>query len=44
MEPVIQKDTTGLGIASSAALAGFSYAQDRRKAKALGIYAAEAAL
>jgi len=44
MEPVIQEETTGCGIAASAALAGISYAEARRKANALGIYAEDTAL
>ncbi|GAB0153840.1 hypothetical protein MnBA_32400 [Marinobacterium sp. BA1] len=44
MEPVIQEETTGCGIAASAALAGVSYAEAKRKANALGIYAADTAL
>ncbi|MGM0542672.1 MAG: hypothetical protein ACQERP_02170 [Pseudomonadota bacterium] len=44
MEPVIQEETTGCGVAVSAALAGVSYAEAKRKANALGIYAADKAL
>jgi len=44
MNPVIQEETTGCGIAACAALAGISYAEARRKANALGIYAADTAL
>jgi hypothetical protein len=44
MEPVIQEETTGCGIAASAALAGVSYAEAKRKANALGIYAADTSL
>lgn len=44
MEPVIQEETTGCGIAASAVLAGVSYAEARRKANALGIHAADTAL
>jgi len=44
MEPVIQEETSGCGIAASAALAGISYAEAKRRANALGIYAADTAL
>jgi hypothetical protein len=44
MEPVIQEETTGCGIAASAALAGVSYIEAKRKANALGIYATDTAL
>ena len=44
MEPVIQEEATGCGIAASAALAGISYAEAKRKANALGIYAADTSL
>lgn len=44
MEPVIQEETTGCGIAASAVLAGVSYAEARRKANALGIYAEDTSL
>ncbi|MFC4257753.1 hypothetical protein ACFOZ5_01770 [Marinobacter lacisalsi] len=44
MEPVIQEETTGCGIAACAALAGVSYGEARRKASALGIHAANTAL
>ncbi len=44
MKPVVQEETTGCGIAASAALAGISYAEAKRKANALGIYAADTAL
>ena len=44
MEPVIQEEPTGCGIAASAALAGVSYAEAKQKANALGIYAADTAL
>ncbi len=44
MEPVVQEETTGCGIAASAALAGISYAEAKRKANALGIYAEDTAL
>ncbi|MCL1478527.1 MAG: hypothetical protein MH219_13855 [Marinobacter sp.] len=44
MEPVIQEELTGCGIAASAALAGVSYVEAKQKANALGIYAADTAL
>ncbi|WP_227544254.1 hypothetical protein [Marinobacter salarius] len=44
MEPVVQEETTGCGIAASAALAGISYAEAKRAANALGIYADDTAL
>ncbi|WP_328185126.1 hypothetical protein [Marinobacter sp. OP 3.4] len=44
MKPVIQEEITGCGIAASAALAGVSYAEAKRKANALGIYAEDTAL
>lgn len=44
MEPVIQEETTGCGIAASAVLAGVSYEEARRQACALGIHAADTAL
>ncbi len=44
MEPVIQEETTGCGIAASAALAGVSYTEAKLKANALGIYAADTSL
>lgn len=44
MKPVIQEETTGCGIAACAALAGVSYAEAKRKANALGIYAEDTAL
>ena len=44
MEPVIQEEPTGCGIAASAALAGVSYAEAKQKANALGIYAADTTL
>ena len=44
MEPVVQEETTGCGIAASAALAGISYAEAKRTANALGIYADDTAL
>nr|WP_298523124.1 hypothetical protein [uncultured Halomonas sp.] len=44
MKPVIQEEVSGCGIAASAALAGVSYAEAKRKANALGIYATDTAL
>src|SRR5690554_7129720 len=44
MEPVIQEEPTGCGIAASAALAGVSYAEAKKKANALGIYSADKSL
>lgn len=44
MEPVVQEETTGCGIAASAALADISYAEAKRTANALGIYANDTAL
>jgi len=44
MEPVIQEEITGCGIAASAALAGIGYAEAKSKANALGIYAADTSL
>ncbi|MFO7582612.1 hypothetical protein [Guyparkeria sp.] len=44
MEPVIQEEISGCGIAASAVLAGVSYAQARRKANALGIHAKDETL
>ncbi|MFL1465343.1 hypothetical protein ACQUWM_01640 [Marinobacter sp. DUT-3] len=44
MEPVIQEEVTGCGIAASAAIAGVTYAEAKKRANALGIYAADKAL
>lgn len=44
MTPVIQQEPTGCGIAVSAALAGISYAEAKRCANVLGIYAGDTAL
>ena len=44
MEPVIQEEPTGCGIAASAALAGVIYAEAKKKANALGIYSADKSL
>jgi len=41
MKSVIQKEKTGCGIASAAALAGVSYDRAKAKAARLGIYAAD---
>ncbi len=44
MKPVIQQEKTGCAIASSAAIAGISYAQAKRIANELGIVASDPAL
>lgn len=44
MNPVIQEEISGCGIASCAALAGITYAQAKETANALGIYAEDTAL
>lgn len=44
MQPVIQEEISGCGIAASAVLAGMSYSEAKQKANALGIYAADKAL
>ncbi|MFN3582242.1 MAG: hypothetical protein ACK4VV_17430 [Pseudomonas sp.] len=44
MQPVIQEQPTGCGIAACAALAGVSYAQARKVANGLGIFAEDPAL
>ncbi len=44
MEPVIQEETTGCGIASAAAIAGISYQQAKAKANQLGIRAQDSSL
>jgi ABC-type bacteriocin/lantibiotic exporter with double-glycine peptidase domain len=44
MNPVIQEEISGCGIASCAALAGITYAQAKETANALGIYAEDIAL
>lgn len=44
MEPVIQEELTGCGIAACATLAGVSYAEAQQKANALGIYATDTTL
>jgi len=44
MNPVIQEETTGCGIAASATLAGISYCQAKQTANRLGIYADDQSL
>jgi len=44
MKPVVQKEATGCGIASSAAIAGVSYDEAKKIANAMGIYAADQSL
>ena len=44
MKPVIQQETTGCAIASSAALAGISYAAAKKVAASLGITARDSSL
>ncbi len=44
MVPVLQEEVSGCGIAASAALAGVSYSEAKRKANALGIDAQDKAL
>lgn len=44
MQPVIQEEISGCGIAASAVLAGISYAEAKRKASTLGIYAEDPSL
>lgn len=44
MKPVVQRERTGCGIASVAALAGVSYAQTKRAADRLGISAEDSRL
>ncbi|MDR5907425.1 hypothetical protein [Franzmannia qiaohouensis] len=44
MKPVIQEEISGCGIAASATLAGISYAEAKRRANALGIYAVDPTL
>ncbi len=44
MEPVIQEEASGCGIAASAALAGVSYADAKRVANDLGIHAEDMTL
>lgn len=44
MEPVIQEEISGCGIAACAALAGISYEEAKTKANALGIFASDPTL
>jgi hypothetical protein len=44
IEVVIQGEITGCGIAATAALAGLSYAEAKKKASVLGVYAADTSL
>lgn len=44
LQPVIQEQTSGCGIASSAVLLGLSYAQMKAIANAMGIFAEDTAL
>jgi ABC-type bacteriocin/lantibiotic exporter with double-glycine peptidase domain len=44
MKPVIQEETSGCGIASSAAIAGISYSEAKAVANAIGIYAEDQSL
>ncbi|WP_275287176.1 hypothetical protein [Halomonas elongata] len=44
MDPVIQEETSGCGIAASAALAGVSYREAKRVANGLGIHAEDKTL
>ncbi|UYG08765.1 hypothetical protein [Halomonas sp. M4R1S46] len=44
MEPVIQEELSGCGIAASAALAGVSYPEAKRVANSLGIHAEDKTL
>lgn len=44
MEPVIQEEATGCGIAAIATLADISYVEAKRKANAHGIYATDTTL
>ena len=44
MNPVIQEEISGCGIASAAAIAGISYQQARQVANSLGIHAEDEAL
>lgn len=44
MEPAIQEEISGCGIAASAVLAGISYSEAQRIANSLGIYAEDKAL
>lgn len=44
MQPVIQEEISGCGIAACATLAGISYAQAKREANAIGIEAVDTSL
>ncbi|MEJ2142265.1 MAG: hypothetical protein P8Y24_07915 [Gammaproteobacteria bacterium] len=44
MEPVIQEEKTGCGIACSAAIAGISYTEAKKVANSMGIYAEDQSL
>ncbi len=44
MKPVIQEEISGCGIAASAAIAGITYAETKKKANSLGIYAEDPTL
>ncbi|UQI42198.1 hypothetical protein [Vreelandella venusta] len=44
MNPVVQEEISGCGIAACAALAGITYTQAKATANALGIYAEDTAL
>lgn len=44
MEVVVQEEVTGCGIAASAALAGLSYAEAKKRANVLGIHASDTSL
>lgn len=44
MKPIIQEEITGCAIASSAAIAGVSYAEAKEVANGIGIYADDPAL
>lgn len=44
MKPVVQEEITGCAIASSAAISGVSYAEAKRVANSIGIYANDSAL
>lgn len=44
MNPVIQEEVSGCGIAACAVLAGIIYAQAKDRANSMGIYAEDTAL
>lgn len=44
MKPVVQKEATGCGIASSAAIAGVSYDEAKKIANGMGIHAEDQSL